>query len=223
MSPLLELKPGEMSMLNFALTALASMLSVVDPPGALPAYLAMTEGDDPGKRRRTARKAALAATLVLAAFAAAGNWLFHLLGLTLPAFQIAGGLILFLVALDMMRAQRPTKEGPAELSEGRAKEDPAITPLAVPLLAGPAALSTVATLMSQAAGWAEALVVYLAVAVTGGVSYLTLRLAEPLFRLLGRTGIQVLGRILGLLLAAIAVQFVLNGLRAAGIVYAAPP
>jgi multiple antibiotic resistance protein len=209
-------------MFSFALTALASILFVVDPPGALPAYLAMTEDDDPVKRRRTARKAALAATLVLTAFAAGGHWLFRLLGLTMPAFQIAGGLILFLVALDMMRAQRPTKEGPGEVSEGRVKDDIAITPLAVPLLAGPAALSTVATLMSQAPGWAEASVVYLSIALTGAVIYVTLRLAEPLFHLLGRTGIQVLGRILGLVLAGIAVQFVLNGLRAAGFVPGAP-
>jgi multiple antibiotic resistance protein len=122
----------------------------------------------------------------------------------------------------MMRAQRPTKEGPGEVSEGRAKEDIAITPLAVPLLAGPAALSTVATLMSQAPGWVEASVIYLSIAVTGAVIFVTLRLAEPLFRLLGKTGIQVLGRILGLVLAGIAVQFVLNGLRAAGIVPEVP-
>jgi multiple antibiotic resistance protein len=205
------------AMLTFAITALASILFVVDPLGALPAYLAMCECDDAAKRRRTAAKAAVAATMVLAAFAAGGQSLFRLLGLTLPAFQIAGGLILFLVALDMMRAQRPTKEGPGEVSEGRAKEDVAITPLAVPLLAGPAALSTVATLLSQAHGWEEAAAVYVAIAVTGAVTYLSLRLADPLFRLLGRTGIQVLGRVLGLVLAGIAVQFIVNGLRAAGL------
>jgi multiple antibiotic resistance protein len=205
-------------MLSFALTALMSILFVVDPWGAVPAYLAMTQGDDAVKRRRTGRKAAVAATLVLVAFAGGGHWLFRLLGLTLPAFQIAGGLILFLVALDMMRAQRPTKEGPAEVSEGMVKEDIAITPLAVPLLAGPAALSTVATLMSNATSWAEILAIYVSVFLTGGVIYLTLLLAEQLFRLLGKTGIQVLGRVLGLVLAGIAVQFVLNGLRAAGVV-----
>jgi multiple antibiotic resistance protein len=107
--------------LSFALTALASILFVVDPLGALPAYLATTAGDDAVKRRRTAWKAALTATLVLAAFAADGRPLFHVLGLTLPALQIAGGLILFVVALDMRRAQRPTREGPAEVSEGMAK------------------------------------------------------------------------------------------------------
>jgi multiple antibiotic resistance protein len=182
----------------------------------------MCECDDAAKRRRTAARAALAATLALAAFAAGGQSLFGLLGLTLPAFQIAGGLILFLVALDMMRAQRPTKEGPDEVSEGRTKEDVAITPLAVPLLAGPASMSTVATLMSQANGWAESAVVHLAIAVTGAVSYFVLRLAEPIYRLLGKTGIQVLGRVLRLVLAGIAVQFILDGLRAAGMAPGAP-
>jgi multiple antibiotic resistance protein len=210
-------------MLSFALTAFASILFVVDPLGALPAYLAMCECDDAAKRHRTAAKASVAAALVLAAFAAGGQSLFRVLGLTLPAFQIAGGLILFLVALDMMRAQRPTKEGPGEVNEGRVKEDVAITPLAVPLLAGPAALSTVATLMAQARGWDESALVYLAVAVTGAVIYLSLRLADPIFRVLGRTGIQVLGRVLGLVLAGIAVQFIVNGLRAAGLAPDAHP
>jgi multiple antibiotic resistance protein len=210
-------------MLSFALTALASILFVVDPLGALPAYLAMTKGDDPAKRRRTAWKAALTATLVLAVFAACGRPLFRILGLTLPALQIAGGLILFVVSLEMMRAQRPTREGPAEVTEGMTKEDVAITPLGVPLLAGPAAMSAVGTLMIQARGWVHELAVYVAIAITGGVIYVTLRMAEPLFRVLGRTGIQVLERILGLVLAGIAVQFVLNGLRASGIVSGAPP
>jgi multiple antibiotic resistance protein len=207
------------SMFSFALTALASVLFVVDPLGALPAYLTMTKTDDAAKRRRTAWRAALTATLVLAVFAACGRPLFRVLGLTLPALQIAGGLILFLVALDMMRAQRPTREGPAEVSAGMTKEDVAITPLAVPLLAGPAAMSAVGTLISQAHGWMEEMVVYLSIAVTGGVIYLTLRMSELLFRLLGRTGIQVLERVLGLVLAGIAVQFVLNGLRVGGIVF----
>jgi multiple antibiotic resistance protein len=210
-------------MLSFALTALASILLVVEPWGALPAFLTMTEGDDHAKRRHTASKAALAATLILAVFAAGGQALFRILGLTMPAFQIAGGLILFLVALDMMRGQRPTKEGPGDVSEGRAKEDVAITPLAVPLLAGPAALSTVATLMSQAHGWERVMVIYLSVALTGVLCFLTLRLAEPIYRLLGQTGIQVVGRLAGLVLAGIAIQFVLNGLRAAGMAPSALP
>src|SRR4051794_36155899 len=204
-------------MLDFALTALASILFVVDPLGALPAYLAMTEGDDSAKRRRTARRAALTATLILAAFAIGGNALLRLFGLTMPALQIAGGLILFLVALDMLRAQRRTQEDPGEVREGAEKPDVAITPMAVPMLAGPAALATVITLMGRAANTAEVVAVYGAVLVTGLASYLILRLAGPLHRALGRSGIHVFSRVLGLVLAGIAVQIVLDGLKAADV------
>jgi multiple antibiotic resistance protein len=205
-------------MLEFALTAIASILFVVDPVGAVPGYLAMTEGDDALKRRRTAWKASISAVIVLAAFAAAGKLMFRFLGLTMPAFQIAGGVILFYVALDMLRAQRPTREQPDELSEGKAKEDIALTPLAIPMLAGPASLSTVATLMSQAQGAVQAGIVYLAIALAGLVTGLTLQLAAPLHRVLGKTGIHVLSRIFGLLLAGIAVQFILTGLKEAGMI-----
>jgi multiple antibiotic resistance protein len=205
-------------MLDFALTALASILFVVDPVGAVPGYLAMTEGDTAEKRRRTAWKASLAAAIVLALFAAAGKVVFRFLGLTMPAFQIAGGAILFLVALDMLRAQRPTQEQPEEISEGRAKDDIALTPLAIPMLAGPASLSTVATLMSQAKDMTEAAVVYACIGVAAAATGVTLQLAAPLHRLLGKTGIHVLTRVFGLLLAAIAVQFVLNGLTAVGVI-----
>jgi multiple antibiotic resistance protein len=200
-------------MLNFALTALVSILFVVDPLGVVPAYLVLTSNESPAKRERTALKASLIATIVMGAFAALGKTLFGLLGLTLPAFQIAGGLILFMVAIDMLRAERHTQEAPAELDEARTKPEVAITPLAIPMLAGPAALSTVTTLTSQAHDALELTVVYLAIGITGLSIYIVLRMAEPLHRWLGQTGIHVFSRILGLILAAVAVQFVLDGLR----------
>ena len=204
-------------MLGFALTALASLLFTVDPVGAVPAYLVMTQGDDPASRRRTALKASLAATAALTVFAAAGEALLRLFGLTLPAFQIAGGLLLFVVGLDMIRAERPTHEGPCEMTEGKEKDDVAITPLAIPMLAGPGALSTVVLTRSRAADWQESLVVYLAIALVGAATYAALRLAGPVQAWLGQTGIRVLSRIFGLLLTAIAVQFVLDGLAAADV------
>ncbi len=209
-------------MLDFTLTAFLSVLFLVDPPGTVPAFLALTANDTPEKRGRTALVACIAATLTLMAFALVGTYLFRILGLTLPAFQIAGGLILFLVALDMIRAQRSTQEDPAELAEGAAADDVAIAPLAIPLLAGPAALSTVAVLMSRAAGWAEVMSVFAAILLTGLVAYGTLLLANPIQRRLGTTGIHVLGRVLGLVLAGIAVQFVLDGLSAAGVIAPVP-
>jgi multiple antibiotic resistance protein len=202
-------------MLDFSITAFVSILFLVDPPGAIPAYLALTTRYTPARRRKTALVACLTATLTLAGFAAVGTYLFRYMGLTLPAFQIAGGFILFIVALDFIRAKRSTQEEPEDVQEA---DDIAITPLAIPFLAGPAALSTVTVLMAQAKTTAESMIVYLAIALTGAISYLTLRLADPIQRRLGTTGINVLGRILGLVLAGIAVQFVLDGLAAAKVI-----
>jgi multiple antibiotic resistance protein len=202
-------------MLDFVTTAFLSILFLVDPPGVVPAFIALTARYPPERLRRTALVASVTASLTLMAFAAVGNIVFKFLGLTLPAFQIAGGLVLFLVALDMIRADRSGQEHPDEIKEGKRSDDVAIAPLAIPMLAGPAALSTVAVLMAQARDYFQVALVYVAIALTGLVCYITLRLAEPIQRRLGTTGINVLGRVLGLVLAGIAVQFVLNGLKAA--------
>jgi multiple antibiotic resistance protein len=138
-----------------------------------------------------------------------------LFGITLPAFRTAGGLILWLVAMDMLRGERRTQEGREEVMEGQTKEDVALTPLAVPMLAGPGAISTVIVLSTQARGFVETLVVYAAVVTTGVVTYVVLHLGEPLFEQLGKTGIRVMTRIMGLILAAIAVQFVFSGVKEA--------
>lgn len=206
-------------MYDFAVTAFVSILFLVDPPGTVPAFLALTANYTPARRRRTAFVAALAATLTMMGFALVGNALFRALNLTLPAFQIAGGIILFLVALDMIRSETGTAEHqPSEVEASATTGEVAITPLAVPLLAGPAALSTVAVLMARADGVFQMASVFAAIAVTGLLCFVTFRLADPIQRRLGVTGIHVLGRILGLVLAGIAVQFVLDGLAAAGII-----
>jgi multiple antibiotic resistance protein len=207
-------------MFDFAVTAFVSILFLVDPPGTVPAFIALTASYTPARRRKTALVAAVAATLTMVGFALVGNALFRALSLTLPAFQIAGGIILFLVALDMIRSETGTAEhqpSEAEATAEAAAGEVAITPLAVPLLAGPAALSTVAVLMARADGVVQTASVFAAIAVTGLLCYLTFRLADPIQRRLGLTGIHVLGRILGLVLAGIAVQFVLDGLAAAGL------
>ncbi|MDB5308624.1 MAG: multiple antibiotic resistance MarC-related protein [Gemmataceae bacterium] len=205
-------------MLDFATTAFVSILFLVDPPGTVPAFIALTSRYPPEKRRKTALVASLAATVILMGFAAVGNVIFRVLGLTLPAFQIAGGLVLFVVALDMIRARRSTQEDPAEMTEGSTATDVAIAPLAIPMLAGPAALSTVTVLMAQAKDLVEVAIVFLSIGLTGVVCYITLRLAEPIQRRLGTTGVHVLDRVLGLVLAGIAVQFILNGLKAADLI-----
>ncbi|QEL13386.1 MarC family protein [Limnoglobus roseus] len=208
-------------MFDFAVTAFVSILFLVDPPGTVPAFIALTSSYSPARRRRTAFVACLAATLIMMGFALVGNVLFRALGLTLPAFQIAGGLILFLVAIDMVRSETGTAEPQPSDEEATAEAatgEVAITPLAVPLLAGPASLSTVTVLMSRADGVFQTIGLLAAIALTGLVCYGTFRLADPIQRRLGITGIHVLGRILGLVLAGIAVQFVLDGMTAAGLI-----
>ncbi|HXX93851.1 MAG TPA: MarC family protein [Planctomycetota bacterium] len=195
-----------------------SILFIVDPLAVIPTFLTMTQNDTPEKRRQTALKAAVACTLILALFASAGGLIFKIFGITLPAFRIAGGIILGLSALEMVRAERRTRENRDEVAEGSEKEEAAITPLAIPMLAGPGAISTVLVLMNRASGWSRTVPVYTAIAAAGMSTFLILRASEPFHRMLGKTGINVLSRLMGLVLATVAVQFILDGLHEAGVV-----
>ena len=137
-------------LLQFALITFTSVLFIVDPVAAVPSYLVVTRDETAAQRQRTALRACIAMAILLVVFAAGGRLIFKAFGITLPAFRIAGGLILWFVAFDMLRGQRSTQEGREELAEGEAKEDVALTPLAIPILAGPGAISTVMVLAGQA-------------------------------------------------------------------------
>lgn len=205
-------------MWDFLLVTFTSTLFVVDPLGVVPSYLVMTAADSAAKRRQMAFRAAVISTATLMAFASTGGAVLALFGVGLSAFRIAGGVILFLVAFDMLRAQRPTQERPDEVQEGVAKEDIAVTPLAIPMLAGPAAMCTVTMLMNLAETPLRVCALYAVILAVGLISYAALRLAEPLHHLLGRTGIHVISRILGLVVLAIGVQLVLDGLADVGLI-----
>jgi multiple antibiotic resistance protein len=200
---------------RFALVTFTSVLFIVDPVAAIPTYLVITQQESPAERRRTARRACIAMTVLLVVFGATGTMLFRAFGITLAAFRTAGGLILWYVAMDMLHGERRTQEGRDELYEGQIKEDVALTPLAIPMLAGPGAISTAIVLAGQAHGAAQSAVVYVSIILTGLISYVSLRLGEPLLGRLGKTGIRVVTRIMGLILAAVAVQFVFSGIREA--------
>ena len=200
---------------EFALVTFTSVLFIVDPIAVVPSYLVVTRSETPAERAATARRACIAAALILIAFAIGGALIFELFGITLYAFRIAGGLILWLVAMDMLRAQRTTQESTPELMEGETKEDTAITPLAMPMLAGPGAISTVMVLAAQARTMPRKAIVYASIVVTALASWIVLRLAERLIERIGQTGIRVMTRIMGLLLAALAVQFVIGGAQEA--------
>ncbi len=203
------------SYLQFALVTFTSVLFIVDPIAVVPTYLVITQGQTTAQRKVTARRACVAASVILLTFAVAGQAIFGLFGITMPAFRIAGGLILWLVAMDMLHGNRSTQEGTAEIAEGRVKDDVAVTPLAMPMLAGPGAISTIMVLSGQARTTAQTATVYGAILLTTFIAWLTLRLGENLVARMGQTGIRVMTRIMGLLLAAIAVQFVITGTREA--------
>jgi multiple antibiotic resistance protein len=202
-------------MLATFLLAFPAVLFIVDPIGIVPMFLGMTAADSPQKCRRMALTATVTAGAVLIFFALFGTVVFQVFGVTLAAFRVAGGLLLMLTALDMLRAQSPaTKTSAAEVREGEAREDIAIVPLAMPLIAGPGAIATVMVLMARYGAGAEAAVpVITSVLITMVITYLCLASARRVKLVLRDTGIAVLERVFGLILAAIAVQFVFDGGR----------
>lgn len=199
--------------LSFTFSTVTTLLLVVDAPAAVPIFLSMTASDSTEHRQRTALRAATAAGIVLASFGAAGAIIFKVLGVSLGAFRIAGGVLLFLLANDMLRARRSRQRtSPEEEAEGLDRADVSIFPLAIPMLAGPGATSTVMVLVSRAERVWQYAVVFAAIALTASASYAVLRGAAKVERRLGRTGMNVLQRVMGLILAATAVQFIVEGI-----------
>jgi len=198
--------------LSFALSTVTALFVAVDPFGCVPLFVAITDGDTHETKRRAALRASLVAGLTLIAFALTGTLIFRLLGVSVGAFRIAGGILLFLLAVDMLRAQRSRQRTtPEEEAEGAHKPDASVFPLGIPMLAGPGATSTVMVLISSAHSSIEYLIVILAVAATLLATYWVLRGASAVSHRLGHTGMNVLERIMGLILAAVAVQFVVDG------------
>ena len=206
---------------RFSVLALSSIFFLVDPFAAIPSFIAITGSADAARRKRMARKAALTCFIVLTSFALAGQLIFRMFGITLPAFEIAGGLILLLIGLDMLEARRSaTQEAQGDTEEAAAKEDAGIVPLGIPMLAGPGAISSVMVLVGEVPSllrW-EMGAILGSIAITCFVSYLVLAAAGRIRTVLGETGIRILVRIMGLLLVALAMQFFVNGLTDLGII-----
>lgn len=201
-------------LLSFSLLSLSAIFFVVDPMAVVPVFLGMTRADSMEKKERMARRASITAFFILALFAVAGTLIMNALNVTLAAFKVAGGLLLMTTSVEMLRAQKTrTRTTPEEEQEGAEKEDVAIFPLAIPLLAGPGAIATVLALMARAPRLTYAVPVVLSIALTCFASYLMLRAAAPIARFLGVTGLNVMNRVIGLIIGAIAVQFVFDGLR----------
>jgi len=209
-----------MELLKYILLSGASLFVILDPIATVPAFLAMTPNDGPAERIRMARLACIIAAIVLMFFVLTGQLLFRFLGITLPAFKIAGSIVLLLVALDMLRARRSqVKETPEETDAGAAKEDIAVTPLAVPMLAGPGAISTTLLLHTRDPDLSHTVALLICVCGVCVASYFTFRLAaEGATRFISPIAMKIVERLMGLLLAAVAIQFAIDGLKDLGLV-----
>lgn len=200
----------------FLITAFATLFVVIDPPGLVPLFIALTQGMDAEHRRRMARRACIIAFVLLTLFGLMGEALLGFIGISMPAFRIAGGILLFLTALDMLFERRTQRR---EGQQADPDHDPSVFPLATPLIAGPGAIATMILLVGQSGdGWLGTVAVLGLLAVMIVSTYLFLLASPYLERLLGRTGTIVITRLLGMLLAALSVQFVIDGVRGTGLI-----
>jgi multiple antibiotic resistance protein len=203
--------------LEFLIAAFVTLLVVVDPIGLVPTFLAITQGLSLKDRRSVALRACLIATAILAGSALAGDWLLRTLSITLPAFRIAGGLLLFSIASEMVFGVRMARQSKAaeEVIEDHVRNIAAF-PLAIPLMAGPGAITATVLLSGRSGGDPVRLGLLLAViAVVLAVCLLVFTLSARIGKLIGTTGNIVMSRLLGVLLAALAVQYVIDGLKVA--------
>lgn len=203
-----------MNLIEYTLFAFSSLFVIVDPIAAVPAFLAITARDGAATQLRVARLACVVASGVLAFFAFAGNWIFRTLGITLAAFQIAGSILLLRIAVDMLHGQRSAAHETTEETEAAAaREDVAVTPLAVPMLAGPGAISASVMLLHRAEGWPQLVALYACIGLVGLLSYVVFHVAVRTTRWLNPIALKLVARLMGLVLAAIAIQFFIDGLR----------
>jgi multiple antibiotic resistance protein len=201
--------------IDYLVSALVTLLVVVDPVGLVPTFLAVTHGLPAAARRQIAVRASIIAALILCATALGGDWLLHQLGITLPAFRIAGGLLLFAVASEMVfgvRTERQSKQAEDALEEH--VRNVAAFPLAIPLMAGPGAITATLLLAGQAGRNIVPLAILIGVVVAVcAICLVVFLIAGRIDRLLGITGNVVLSRLLGVLLAALAIQYIIDGVR----------
>lgn len=202
-------------MIELYLSALVTFFVVIDPPGCAPIYAGLTNGATPTQRRSMAIRAVLVAAIILFVFAGVGEAMLKALGVSLSAFRIAGGIMLFLIALEMVFEKRTERreDRAAKVAQSPEVEDVSIFPMAMPMIAGPGSIASVMLMMSRNHGLDKVAAVLAALATILALTLVALLAAGPLMRLLGARIEAVITRILGVLLGALAVQFVIDGIR----------
>ncbi|MEO5773490.1 MAG: MarC family protein [Sphingomicrobium sp.] len=196
-------------------SALVTFLVIIDPPGCAPIFAGLTRGTSPAHRRAMAIRSSLVAWAILMFFALLGRPMLHALGISLASFRIAGGIMLFMIALDMVFERRTARrEERAQSIEGTPEaEDISVFPMAIPMIAGPGSIASAMLWVSRAEGLSQTLVVLSAITVVILITMVTLLAATPLMRLLGEKIEAMVTRILGVILAALAAQFIIDGLK----------
>ncbi|SFS09077.1 MarC family protein [Yoonia litorea] len=207
-----------MTELAALITAFTTLFIIIDPPGLAPVFIALTQGMSAAQRRAIALRAFLVAAALMMLFLFTGEAVLEFIGISMDAFRIAGGILLFLTALDMLFQKRQARREESA-AEGQAEhhDDPSVFPLALPLIVGPGAITTVILLAGQSEGAADLFAVAAVVLSVLVIVFLAFLAAPAIERILGKTGLNIVTRVLGMLLAALAVQFVLDGLRGFGI------
>jgi multiple antibiotic resistance protein len=199
--------------MRFGLAAFVTLLVVVDPPGVVPIFVALTKDENPARRRAILTRAVLIAFGVALFFLLAGRSVLSYLGVTVHAFAISGGILLFATAMPMLFGQRGGMQAPEEKERGSVGQDISVFPLAIPMLSGPGLIATTLLLTSQAAGEPRRLAaVAAALALVFLVAFVSLYLGARLIARLGEGGVHIATRVMGIVLAALAVQYVLNGI-----------
>lgn len=205
--------------LHFAATALTTAFTIIDPLGMIPLSLAVTASNTPQQRAQIVDRAVVIAAIIVAVMAVLGRAIFNYLGVTLPAFTIAGGILLFLIAVDMLFARPTGAKQDVEDPHGDAF-NVAVFPLAIPMIAGPGTIATVLVLTNLTHGnRIDLAIIVFAYAIALFVTWLCMRAGSWIVRAIGTSGIHVATRLLGVILAALAVQFVLNGLGESGLLH----
>lgn len=200
--------------LSFALVAFPSLLVIINPLLVTSVFITLTGFYPPEAKRRLALRTSFIAFAVLLAFAVGGSLIFKFFSITIGAFQIAGGLILFSTALGMLQARSPRMQHtPEELEEAKSREDIAVVPLAIPITSGPGAITTVIVLASEARSAPNMIVLFVALVLACGTVWVMLRNATRVARFLGPSGLNITTRLMGLILATVAVQFVVHGIE----------
>ncbi|MBB3993926.1 multiple antibiotic resistance protein [Sulfitobacter undariae] len=202
----------------YMITAFVTLLVVVDPIAIAPIFLAITPDRTLVERERIARRAVLVGGLILVVFALAGESILDFIGISMAAFRVAGGILLFLTALDMLFDRRTKRREDTSSEPDPAHEDPSVFPLAIPLIAGPGAIASVILLVGEKPGGQGLITVFGILAIVLMMMYIMLRLSSNLEQRVGKVAINVFTRIFGMLLAALSVQFVLDGLAEFGFV-----